>query len=38
MTLEYVIYILGAFWTKWEYSFIINTFKLNLEIWVELNS
>ena len=24
--------------SQWEYSFIVNTFKLNLEIWVELES
>ena len=38
MTLEYVNDIPWAPQIKWEYSFIIHTFKVNLEIWVELYS
>ena len=37
-TLEYVNYILWAPYINYKYSFIIHTFKLNLEFWVELYS
>ena len=36
MTMEYVNYIPWAPQINWEYSFTIHTFKLNLEIWVDL--
>jgi hypothetical protein len=35
---EYVTYNPWASCTKWEYMFIIHTFRLNLEIWVRLYS
>ena len=38
MTVEYVDYIPRAPWTKWEWFFTIHTYKLHLEIWVELCS
>jgi hypothetical protein len=37
MTLEYVKYSMSP-QSKWEYSFIVHTFRFNLEIWVELES
>ena len=38
MALEYVNYIQWTPQTKWEDSFTIHTYMLNLEIWVELYS
>ena len=38
MTLEYVNYILWGPWQNQEYPFIIHTFKMNMETWVELYS
>ena len=38
MTLEYVNYILWVPRTNCEYLFNIHTFRVNLEIWVELYS
>ena len=36
MTLEYVNYTLWASQADWDYLFIIDTFRLKLEIWVIL--